>query len=146
MNDLNTVDILLIEDNPQDTELTVRALKKVLVNNLFIVEAGAEALDFIFCRNDYSGKDFSSHPKVIFLDLKLPKVDGFEVLKTLKNNEQIRTIPVVVFTSSKENSDIMKAYHYGANSYIVKPVDSDQFTEVISNLGTYWLLLNESVK
>jgi two-component system response regulator len=138
------IDILLVEDNPRDAELTIRAIKKRnLINPIHVVEDGAEALDFIFCRGAYSERDCSRPPKVILLDLKLPKLSGLEVLKALKSEEQTRSIPVVVVTSSQEDPDIKAAYALGANSYVVKPVDFDVFVEAMSNLGLYWLLVNQ---
>jgi two-component system response regulator len=147
MNNLNPVDILLVEDNPQDAELTLRAFKKRnLANRLLVVEDGAEALDFIFCRGQYGQRDFSHPPKVILLDLKLPKVNGLEVLRAIKSDERTRTIPVVMVTSSGENPDIKTAYELGANSYVVKLVDFDAFTEAMNQVGFYWLLLNQASK
>jgi two-component system response regulator len=138
------VDILLVEDNPQDAELTIRALKKRnLANQLHLVEDGAEALDYIFCRGSYAGREMSSPPKVVLLDLKLPKVSGLEVLRELKADDRTRSIPVVVVTSSREDPDIQTAYALGANSYVVKPVDFDAFLDAMSRLGFYWLLLNQ---
>jgi len=143
MNNQN-VEILLVEDSPTDEELTLRALKKYnLANNIFVVRDGAEALDFVFGTGKYSGRDTNNHPKVILLDLKLPKVDGLEVLRKIKADKKTKHIPVVVLTSSSEESDMVKSYNLGANSYIVKPVDFKQFTESIRQLGMYWLLLNE---
>lgn len=147
MHNPDTVELLLIEDNPNDAELTLRALKKRnLTNSLFVAEDGAEALDFVYARGKYSQRDATHLPKVILLDLKLPKVSGLEVLKTIKNNPQTRTIPVIIVTSSAEDPDIKAAYDLGANSYVVKPVDFDQFSEAMSNLGFYWLLLNRPPK
>jgi len=144
MNNSQIVDILLVEDNAQDAELTIRALKKRnLANHLVVVEDGAEALDFIFAREKYAYRDTSQSPRVILLDLKLPKVSGLEVLHTLKGNPQTNNIPIVVVTSSAEDPDIKTAYELGANSYVVKPVDFNQFSEAMSNLGLYWLLLNQ---
>jgi two-component system, response regulator len=141
------VDILLVEDNPRDAELTIRAIKKRnLANPLHVVEDGAEALDFIFCRGAYAGRDVSRPPKVILLDLKLPKMSGLEVLKVIKSEERTRAVPVVVVTSSQEDPDIQAAYALGANSYVVKPVDFDAFLDAMSNLGLYWLLVNQSPK
>jgi CheY-like chemotaxis protein len=133
------IEILLVEDNPNDVELALHALKKNnLSNRIEVVRDGAEALDFIF------GKGVDSHrPKVILLDLKLPKVDGLEVLKRLKSDPQTRSIPVVMLTSSREECDIVKSYQLGVNSYIVKPVDFEQFTEAVRQLGLYWLLMNQ---
>ena len=144
MTDTEAVDILLVEDNPQDAELTTRALKKNnLANRLITVEDGAQALDFIFCRGKYATRDNGHSPKVILLDLKLPKVSGLEVLRALKQDEKTRAIPVVIVTSSREDPDIKTAYALGANSYVVKPVDFDAFAEAVSSLGLYWLLVNQ---
>jgi two-component system response regulator len=144
MTDTDAVDILLVEDNPQDAELTTRALKKHnLANRLITVEDGAQALDFIFCRGKYATRELSRSPKVVLLDLKLPKVSGLEVLRALKQDERTRSIPVVVVTSSREDPDIKTAYGLGANSYVVKPVDFDAFAESVSSLGLYWLLVNQ---
>ena len=147
MTDTEAVDILLVEDNPQDAELTTRALKKNnLANRLITVEDGAEALDFIFCRGKYATRNNSQSPKVVLLDLKLPKVSGLEVLRALKQDEKTRSIPVVIVTSSREDPDIKTAYALGANSYVVKPVDFDAFAESVSSLGLYWLLVNQPPK
>lgn len=141
------VDILLVEDNPQDAELVIRALKKKhLANQLHWVEDGAEALDFIFCRNAYSGRNLDAPPKVVLLDLKLPKVSGLEVLRAIKEDPRHRSIPIVVVTSSREDPDIQAAYALGVNSYVVKPVNFDAFVEAMSQLGLYWLLLNQPLK
>jgi len=137
-------DILFVEDNPNDVELTLRALKKVRVaNDIHVVGDGAEALDFLFGKGAHAGRTGSALPRVILLDLKLPKVDGLEVLRRVKADERTRTIPVVVLTSSREESDLVASYHLGANSYIVKPVDSEKFFEAVREIGFYWLLLNE---
>ena len=147
MTDTEAVDILLVEDNPQDAELTTRALKKNnLANRLFTVEDGAEALDFLFCRGKYATRDVGHPPKVVLLDLKLPKVSGLDVLRALKQDEKTRAIPVVVVTSSREDPDIKTAYGLGANSYVVKPVDFDAFAAAVSSLGMYWLLVNQPPK
>ena len=147
MTDTEAVDILLVEDNPQDAELTTRALKKNnLANRLITVEDGAEALDFIFCRGKYATRNNGQSPKVVLLDLKLPKVSGLEVLRALKQDEKTRSIPVVIVTSSREDPDIKTAYGLGANSYVVKPVDFDAFAESVSSLGLYWLLVNQPPK
>jgi two-component system response regulator len=147
MDEANAVDILLVEDNPQDAELTVRALRKQnLANKLFTVEDGAEALDFLFCRGKYSTRATGHSPKVVLLDLKLPKVSGLEVLRVLKRDERTRSIPVVIVTSSREDPDIKAAYELGANSYVVKPVDFESFAEAVSRLGLYWLLVNQPPK
>ena len=144
MNDLDAVDILLVEDNPRDVELTLRALKKRnLANRVFVVEDGAEALNFIFCRGQYAQREVGHPPKVILLDLKLPKVNGLEVLRAIRADEQTRRIPVVMVTSSGEGPDIKAAYELGANSYVVKPVEFDAFQEAVSRLGFYWLVVNQ---
>lgn len=138
------VDILLVEDNPQDAELTIRAIKKRnIANPFYVVDDGAEALDFIFCRGAYSEREILKPPKVILLDLKLPKLNGLEVLKAIKSEEHTRSIPVVVVTSSLEDPDIKTAYALGANSYVVKPVDFDAFLDAMSSMGFYWLLVNQ---
>ena len=144
MNHLDAVDILLVEDNSQDAELIIRALKKHnLANRLFTVEDGVEALDFLFGRGQYAQREVGNRPKVVLLDLKLPKLNGLEVLQIIKTDEQTRTIPVVMVTSSREDPDIQTAYELGANSYVVKPVDFDAFMEAMSHLGFYWLLVNQ---
>ena len=144
MSNKEEVEILLVEDNASDAELTIRALKKKnLANNLIHLKNGAEALDFVFARGSYSGRDPDKVPKVILLDLKMPKVDGLEVLAKIKQDVRTRTIPVVVLTSSKEDPDIAACYALGVNSYIVKPVDFDNFFKAVSELGFYWLLLNQ---
>jgi len=141
------VDILLVEDNPRDAELMVRALKKRnLANPIFVVEDGVAALDFVFCRGDFVHRDIARLPRVILLDIKLPKLNGLEVLAAIKAEERSRAIPVVIVTSSSEDPDIKKAYALGANSYVVKPVDSIAFIEAMSNLGLYWLLVNAPPK
>ena len=138
------VEILLVEDNPNDVELALHALQKNnLSNRIHVVRDGAEALDFIFGTGPYAGRSVNEVPKVILLDLKLPKVDGLEVLKRVKADPRTRVIPVVVLTSSREESDIVASYHLGVNSYIVKPIDFQQFTEAVRQLGLYWLLLNQ---
>lgn len=140
-----TVEILLVEDNLNDAELTIRELKKNnLANDIHHAKDGEEALDFIFGTGKFSEKEDLAHrPKLILLDIKMPKVDGIEVLKAIKSNELTKTIPVVMLTSSKEDPDIKKCYDLGANSYIVKPVDFEDFRTVISNIRYYWLLINE---
>ena len=138
------VEILLVEDNPSDAELAMRALKKNnLANKLVVVTDGEEALDFIFARGKFSDRKIENGPKVILLDLKLPKVDGMEVLRAIRNDLRTRVIPVVVLTSSKEEKDIIESYRLGVNSYIVKPVDFDKFLTTVKELGFYWLLLNQ---
>ena len=140
----NQLEILLVEDNPDDAELAIRALKKRhLANNLIHVEDGQAALDFLFGTGAYAGRDVQHQPKVVLLDLSLPKVDGFEVLRQLRADERTKLVPVVVLTSSREDRDLLKTYDLGANSYIVKPVEFESFSEAVSNLGLNWLLLNE---
>ncbi len=146
MIDTNYIEILLVEDNPRDAELMIRALKKRnLVNRLFHVIDGVEALDFLFHRGNFAEKQNTASPKVIFLDLKLPKMNGLEVLKEIKSNEKTKRIPVVIVTSSQQDPDIKRSYELGANSYIVKPVNFESFSEVMSNLGFYWLLVNTTI-
>jgi len=146
MNDSNIVEVLLVEDNPRDAELTIRALKRHnLANRLFHVENGAEALDFLFRRGNYENRSDSS-PKVVLLDLKLPKVDGLEVLRTMKSDPNLGTIPVVVVTSSAEDPDIRAAYDLGANGYVIKPVQFDAFLDAMSKVGVYWLMVNHPLK
>lgn len=141
----NSVEILLVEDNMSDAELTIRALKKKnLTNNLIHLRNGAEALDFIFARGVYAARDAQRFPKVILLDLKMPKINGLEVLQEIRANERTKKIPVVVLTSSNEDPDIDACYELGVNSYIVKPVDFSNFSKAVSELGFYWLLLNEA--
>ena len=141
---LNEVEILLVEDNETDAELTIRALKrKNLANKLVWAKDGAEALDFIFGEGEYSERDVEKGlPRLILLDLRMPKVDGLEVLQAIKADERTKMIPVVVLTSSKEDRDIVESYELGVNSYVSKPVEFDEFTEAVSTLGLYWMLLN----
>ncbi len=138
------VEILLVEDNIHDAEMTIRALKKVnLANNLIHVRDGEEALDFVFAQGKFAGREISRLPKVILLDIKMPKVDGIEVLRQLKTRDSSKIIPVVIMTSSKEEQDIINSYQLGVNSYIVKPVDFEGFAKAVSQLGLYWLLTNQ---
>lgn len=138
------VEILLVEDTPADAELTIRALKKhSLVNHLVWVKDGAEALDFLFATGVYADRDCSHQPKVVLLDLRLPRVSGIDVLRRIKADERTRQVPVVVLTSSKEDVDVEECYRLGVNSYITKPVSFDEFVKVVSELGLYWLLLNK---
>ena len=137
------VEILLVEDNPYEAELAIRSLRKYnFTNNLHHIDDGAEALDFIFERGKYTPTGARAQPKLILLDIKLPKVDGIEILRQLKANDKTKTIPVVILTSSKENQDIKICYELGANSYIVKPVGFDSFSKAVAELGMYWMLLN----
>lgn len=139
-----TLQILLVEDNMSDAELTIRALKKNnLANKLTHVKDGAEALDFIFAQGEYSYRERDNVPSVIVLDLKMPKVNGIEVLRRIKSDAHTKRIPVVVLTSSKEDPDIQECYRLGVNSYVVKPVEFDDFIKAISNLGLYWMILNQ---
>ena len=141
------VDILLVEDNPTDAELCIRSLKQHnLANNMVWVKDGTEALDFIFSTGPYAGRDLADGPRVILLDLRLPKLDGMDVLRSLKSDERTRIIPVVVLTSSKEDRDIAESYNLGVNSYISKPVEFDGFAKVAADLGMYWLLMNKAPK
>lgn len=136
--------ILLVEDNPDDEALAIRALKKSnLANEIAVARDGVEALDFLFCKGSHADRDPHDAPVVVLLDLKLPKVDGLEVLKKVKTDERTRRLPVVIMTSSSEEQDIVNSYDLGANSYIRKPVDFNQFTEAVAQLGLYWLVLNE---
>ncbi len=138
------VEILIVEDNPNDAEMALRALRKNnLANKVLVVGDGEEALDFIFAKGKFAERQTNARPKIILLDLKLPKIDGLEVLKKLKSHPETQTIPVIVLTSSREETDMMKSYQFGANSYIVKPVDFDKFVEAVRELGLYWLLLNQ---
>jgi len=136
------IEILLVEDNPDDLELTLHTLRREnLANKIHVARDGEEALEFLFCNVERSGE---RPPKLILLDLKLPKVDGMEVLKRIKADERTRTIPVVILTSSNEERDLLKGYGLGANSYIQKPVDFDQFRETVKNVGLYWLVINQA--
>jgi len=147
MSENHVVEILIVEDSPQDLELALRALKKANVSNrIQVARDGAEALEFIFGEGVHAGRKLENGPKVVLLDLKLPKVDGLEVLQRLKSDPRTKTIPVVVLTSSKEQSDVVESYKLGVNSYIVKPVNFESFMEAVQKLGMYWLLLNEPPK
>lgn len=140
----NQIEVLLVEDNMHDAEMTIRSLKKVnLANNLVHVKDGEEALDFIFARGKFAGRESTDLPKVILLDIKMPKIDGIEVLRQLKSRESSKAIPVVIMTSSREEQDIISSYQLGVNSYVVKPVDFEGFARAVSQLGLYWLLTNQ---
>ncbi len=140
-NDL--VEVLLVEDNPTDAELTIDALKDAnLANRLVWVKDGAEALDFLFARGAYAGREHTQTVKVVLLDLRLPKVDGLEVLKAMRSDPRTKAIPVVVLTSSKEDRDVTQSYLLGVNSYISKPVEFDAFSRVVAQMGLYWLIVN----
>ena len=142
MND--AIEILLVEDNPDDVELALFALKKNnFANTVHVVRDGEEALDFLFCRAAHSARSFDRPPKVVLLDLKLPKIDGLEVLRALKNDPRTKAVPVVVMTSSKQQRDMVEGYKLGVNSYIQKPIDFAEFREIIRQLGYYWLVINQ---
>jgi two-component system response regulator len=139
------IEILLVEDNPSDIELTLHALRKEnLSTNIHVVRDGEEALDFLFCRGDYGDRSTEHPPKLVLLDLKLPKIDGLEVLRTLKSDPRTRAIPITILTSSREDRDLVEGYKTGVNSYIQKPVDFNQFRETVKHLGLYWLAMNQS--
>lgn len=143
MNDSLAVELLLVEDNPEDLELTLRALRKAnLANQVQVARDGAEALDFIFCEGPFANRNISDRPKLILLDVKLPKVDGLEVVRRIKGDPRTRTIPTVMLTSSKEQRDIVESYRLGVNGYIVKPVSFEGFLAAIRDVGFFWLLLN----
>lgn len=147
MSRSHTVEILLVEDSPEDVELALRALQRAnLTNRIEVARDGVEALDFIFCEGAHAGRQIEDTPKVILLDLKLPRVDGLEVLKRFKADPRTRAIPVVVLTSSLEQIDVVRSYQLGANSYIVKPVNFEGFAAAVQELGMYWLLLNQPPK
>ncbi len=142
---MKEVEILLVEDNPHDLELTLRALKKGnLANSITAVRDGAEALDFIFARGEYSSRNLDDGPRVVFLDLKLPKIDGIEVLREMKASPRTKKIPVVIITSSEAERDRVESYQLGVNSYVVKPIEFDAFMKTIADLGFYWLAVNKT--
>jgi len=143
---MNTVqEILLVEDSQNDIDLALYALREDnLANNIFVVRDGKEALDFLFCRGAFTGRSFNCPPKLVLLDLKLPKVDGLQVLRELKSDSRTKTIPVVIMTSSSEERDLVEGYNLGVNSYIQKPVDFEQFRKTVKTLGLYWLVVNQS--
>lgn len=141
----NDIDILLVEDNPYEARLTIESLQEQnLANRLHHVDDGAEALDFLFARGRYEDRENESYPKLILLDLNLPKIGGLDVLREIKSDERTKSIPVVILSSSKQDADVITGYMLGVNSYVVKPVDFDIFSKAISDLGSYWMLLNES--
>ncbi|MBD1906385.1 response regulator [Funiculus sociatus GB2-A5] len=141
----NPKEILLVEDNPNDVELALLALRRNKISNhIHIARDGEEALNFLFCKGPFADRNLNNNPKLILLDLKLPKIDGLEVLQIIKSDPQTRKIPVVILTSSCEECDMVDSYQLGVNSYIVKPVDFEQFTEAVRQLGLYWLVLNQS--
>ena len=138
------VEILLVEDNQADVELALHALRhNNLANRIHVVRDGEEALDFLFCQGMYSNRSFQQPPRLVLLDLKLPKVNGLEVLRQIKNDNRTKAIPVVILTSSKEERDLVNSYHLGVNSYIQKPVDFEQFRQIVKQLGLYWVVVNE---
>ncbi len=141
------VDILIVEDNPNDAEMAIRALKRNnLANKVFVVTDGEEALEFLFSRGKYNLRKTCVRPRMVLLDLKLPKIGGLEVLKEIKENPETKVIPVIVLTSSKEEKDLVESYQLGVNSYIVKPVEFEKFVDAVNKLGMYWLLLNQQPK
>jgi len=143
MNPTNIVEILIVEDTSEDLDLTLRALRKAkITNHIQVARDGEEALEFIFCKGPFAERKIENGPKVILLDLKLPKIDGLEVLQRIKGDPRTKSIPVVVLTSSREQSDVVESYNLGVNSYIVKPVNFEQFSEAVQKLGMYWLLIN----
>jgi CheY-like chemotaxis protein len=147
MSETHGIEILLVEDNPKDVELTLRAFQKAnLTNRIHVARDGAEALAFLFCEGPHVGRRMEDGPKVILLDLKLPKVDGLEVLRRIKGDPRTRSMPVVMLTSSREQRDVVESYDLGVNSYIVKPVNFEQFLEAVQQLGLYWLLMNQPPK
>jgi CheY-like chemotaxis protein len=144
MNTPNQTEILLVEDSQDDLDMTLRALRKAnMANHIEIARDGAEALDFIFCEGAHAARKIENLPRLILLDLKLPKIDGMEVLRRIKGDPRTKMIPVVMLTSSKEQKDVIESYGLGTNSYIVKPVDFESFAEAVQRLGMYWLLLNQ---
>jgi two-component system, response regulator len=147
MNESHPIDLLLVEDNPQDLELALLALRQASpALRVHVARDGSEALDFVFCEGPYADRLIADTPKVILLDLKLPKVDGLDVLRRIKRDPQTATIPVVVLTSSSEQRDVIESYKLGVNSYIVKPVNFERYTQAVRELGLYWMLLNQHLK
>lgn len=144
MSEYQHIEILYAEDNPADAELTLRTLKaKHIANNIVWVKDGAEALDFLHCREAYAGRT-NGMPKLILLDLKMPRMDGIDVLKALKSDERMKTIPVVIMTSSHEENDLVRSYQLGVNSYVVKPMDFDKFADMVEEIGLYWMISNKT--
>ena len=142
---MKEADILLVEDNPDDAEMTIRSLRKVnLAHNLFHVEDGQEGLDYLLGEGKFAGRDTGKQPKVVLLDIKMPRVDGIEVLRQLKSNELTKAIPIVIMTSSGEEKDMLVSYSLGVNSYVVKPVNFESFAKAVSELGIYWLMINKT--
>jgi len=147
MNETNEIEILLVEDSQDDLDMTLRALRKAnLANHIQIARDGAEALEFIFCEGAHAARKIENVPKVVLLDLKLPKIDGLEVLKRVKSDPRTKMIPIVILTSSKEQKDVIESYNLGVNSYMVKPVNFEGFAAAVQELGMYWLLLNQPPK
>lgn len=143
---MERAEILYVEDNPNDIELTLRTFRKRnLANNIRIIKDGEEAIEYIFATGEYSERNVYDKPRLILLDINLPKISGLEILKALKSDQRTKSIPVVILTSSREESDMIESYEYGVNSYVVKPVNFDNFSKAVSSLGLYWLLLNESL-
>ena len=144
MTPVEQLEILLVEDSPADIELTLHSLRRNnLANRIHVVRDGEEAIDYLFCRGAYSDRSFEEAPRLVLLDIKLPKVSGLEVLRQLKSDPLTKAIPVVILTSSREDQDIVNGYHLGVNSYIQKPVDFDRFREIVRQLGLYWVVVNE---
>lgn len=144
MTPVEQLEILLVEDSPADIELTLHSLRRNnLANRIHVVRDGEEAIDYLFCRGAYSERSFEEPPRLVLLDIKLPKVDGLEVLRQLKGDPRTKAIPVVILTSSREEQDIVNGYHLGVNSYLQKPVDFDRFREIVRQLGLYWIVVNE---
>ncbi len=144
MSEYQHIEILYAEDNPADAELTLRTLKaKHIANNIVWVKDGAEALDFLHCREAYAGRT-NGMPKLILLDLKMPRMDGIDVLRELKSDERMKTIPVVIMTSSHEENDLVRSYQLGVNSYVVKPMDFDKFADMVEEIGLYWMISNKT--
>lgn len=141
---LGTIEILLVEDNPDDAELAIHALRRdKLANEIAVVRDGEEALDFIFCRGPYASRSFGSPPRLVLLDLKLPKIEGLDVLRAMKNDPRTKAIPVVIMTSSREERDLVDSYKLGVNAYVQKPIDFDQFRRLVKDLGLFWLVINQ---